>query len=153
VYRCAGRLGRHDPDDRDLFSIALDHLTLARAALCRTLVSPPGDCASAATLLRPLVATALVGLRQANTLDHLPMALLTAALSHGVLGADPEAVRRLLGEAEQIAEQGPMPLYLADVNLHRARLFRDRPALAEARALIDRHGYGRRRDEVAAAHW
>ncbi len=32
------------------------------------------------------------------------------------------------------------------------------PALAEARALIERHGYGRRRDELAdavaaAAHW
>ena len=51
-----------------------------------------------------------------------------------------------------------MPLRLADVHLHRARLFRDRAALAEARALIDRHGYGRRRDELAdaeaaAAHW
>ena len=34
-----------------------------------------------------------------------------------------------------------MPLYLADVHLHRARLFRDRPALAKARALIDHHGY------------
>jgi hypothetical protein len=51
-----------------------------------------------------------------------------------------------------------MPLHLADVHLHRARLFRDRSALAEARALIDRHGYGCRRDELAdaqaaAAHW
>ena len=86
------------------------------------------------------------------------MALLTAALYHGTLGADPDEARRLLAEAQQIAERGPMPLYLADVHLHRARLFRDRTALVEARALIDRHGYGRRRDELAdaeaaAAHW
>jgi hypothetical protein len=44
------------------------------------------------------------------------------------------------------------------VQLHRARLFRDRAALAEARKLIEAHGYGRRRDELAdaeaaSAHW
>jgi tetratricopeptide (TPR) repeat protein len=140
-----------------LLDIALDHLTLARAALYRALVGPPADRGSAATPLGPRVATALDTLRRANDLGYLPMALLTAALYHGALGADPEEARRLLAEAQQIAERGPMPLHLADVHLHRARLFRDRPALAEARALIDRHGYGRRRDELAdaeaAAHW
>jgi hypothetical protein len=44
-----------------------------------------------------------------------------------------------------------MPLYRADVHLHRARLFRDRDELAKARVLIDRHGYGRRREELADA--
>jgi hypothetical protein len=141
-----------------LLSIALDHLTLARAALYRALVDPPADPAPAATVLEPRVATALARLRQANTFHRLPMALLTAALYHGTLGVDPEEVRRLLAEAQQIAERGPMPLHLADVYLHRARLFHDRSALAEARALIERHGYGRRRDELAdaeadAAHW
>jgi hypothetical protein len=99
--------------------------------------------------LRPRVATALIRLRQANSLHQLPRALLTAALYHGTLGADPEEARRVLAEAQQIAERGPMPLHLADVHLHRARLFRARPALAEARALIDRHGYGRRRSLVS----
>ena len=42
-----------------------------------------------------------------------------------------------------------MPLFLADVHLYRARLFHDRVALAEARRLIEKHGYGRRRDELA----
>ncbi len=141
-----------------LISIAFDHLTLARAALYRSLMSPPAERASAAALLGPRVATALDRLRQATSLDDLPMALLTAALYHGTVGADPVRARRLLAEAEQIAERGPMPLYLADVHLHRARLFRDRSALAEARVLIERHGYGRRRDELADAeaaseHW
>jgi tetratricopeptide (TPR) repeat protein len=141
-----------------LHSIALDHLALARTALYRALLGPPADPAPAATAPGPRVATALDRLRQANRVDHLPNALLTAALYHGTLGGDPEEARRLLAEAEQIAELGPMPLYLADVHLHRARLFRDRAALAEARALIDRHGYGRRRDELAdaeaaAAYW
>jgi len=141
-----------------LLDIALDHLTLARAALYRALVRLPADAAPAAPTLAPRVATVLARLRQANHADYLPMALLTSALYHGTLAVDPDEARRLLAEAQQISERGPMPLYLADVHLHRARLFRDRPALAEARALIERHGYGRRRDELAdaeaaAAHW
>ena len=44
-----------------------------------------------------------------------------------------------------------MPLYLADVHLHRARLFRDRTELATARTLIERHGYWRRKEEIEDA--
>jgi len=44
-----------------------------------------------------------------------------------------------------------MPLYLADVHLHRARLFRDRGELAKAAKLIRDLGYGRRTDELADA--
>ncbi|MBS0600560.1 MAG: hypothetical protein JSR94_04950 [Proteobacteria bacterium] len=41
-----------------------------------------------------------------------------------------------------------MKLPLADVHLHRARLFDDRTALAAARQLIDEIGYERRRGEL-----
>lgn len=41
-----------------------------------------------------------------------------------------------------------MPLHLANVHLYRARLFHDRAALAEAQRLVERHGYGRRREEL-----
>ena len=41
-----------------------------------------------------------------------------------------------------------MPLYQADILLHRARLFSDRTALAHARELIERHGYHRRDHEL-----
>ena len=73
-------------------------------------------------------------------------------------GGPPEEARRLLDEAQRIAERGPMPLSLADVYLHRARLFRDKQSLAQARALIDHHAYHRRADELAdaeaaAPHW
>lgn len=54
-------------------------------------------------------------------------------------------------EAWTIAERGPMPLYQADVQLHRARLFGDRAALVEAQRLIDMHSYGRRREELEDA--
>lgn len=44
-----------------------------------------------------------------------------------------------------------MPLFLADIALYRGRLFGDRAALAEARRLIEKHGYGRRLEELADA--
>jgi hypothetical protein len=51
-----------------------------------------------------------------------------------------------------------MSLYLADIHLHRARFFRARAELARARGLIEKHGYGRCKDELddaeaAAADW
>jgi hypothetical protein len=51
-----------------------------------------------------------------------------------------------------------MALHLADIALTRARLFRDRAALAEAQRLIEDCGYGRRVPELedaeaAAARW
>jgi len=74
------------------------------------------------------------------------------------LGSYPDEARRLLDEAQQIADRGPMPLHLADVALHRARLFHDHSSLAQARALIAQHAYHRRADELAdaeaaAPHW
>jgi hypothetical protein len=62
-----------------------------------------------------------------------------------------EACRADLDEAWQIAERGSMRLFMADVLLHRARLFRDKVALAEARKQIDACGYHRRKDELADA--
>lgn len=44
-----------------------------------------------------------------------------------------------------------MPLYLADIALYRARLFKDRDALATARRLIENHGYWRRKEELEDA--
>lgn len=52
----------------------------------------------------------------------------------------------------------PMPLFQADIHLHRARLFHDRAALEAAAALIRKHGYKRRLPELEdaqrdAVHW
>ena len=44
-----------------------------------------------------------------------------------------------------------MPLYQADILLHRARLFQDKDALVEARRLIEKHGYARRLEELEDA--
>jgi ATP/maltotriose-dependent transcriptional regulator MalT len=90
-------------------------------------------------------------------MHQVPGGLLTAALYQFVRG-DAAAARTYLDQAQEIAARGPMPLYLADVHLHRARLFRDRGELAKAARLIRDLGYGRRYDELAdaeaaAANW
>jgi hypothetical protein len=102
------------------------------------------------TLDLPHVTVAVNRLGTAGTIHYLPKGLLTAVLYHFVRG-DSASARMALDQAQQIAERGPMPLYLADVHLHRARLFRDRTELAKARALIEKHGYWRRKEELEDA--
>jgi hypothetical protein len=48
-----------------------------------------------------------------------------------------------------------LALFLANIALYRARLFRDPEALAEARRLIEAHHYGRRLPELVdtEAYW
>ena len=153
--------------DHLLLDIALDRLTLVRAGLYRALLSgdvtsslgaastqaadAPSATPSAPVALAAQADAALAALRQAGQVDYVPKALLTAALAHATLSGDPDRARQLLDEAEQIARRGPMPLHLADVHLHRARLFRDKSELDQARTLIEQHGYWRRREELTDA--
>jgi len=132
-------------DNRWILDIALDHLTLARATLYKADFS----------ILIPLFAhqhitTAVDGLRASGDVEFIGRGLLTRAWLH-CASRDEAGARADLEEAWEIAERGPMPLFQADVLLTRARLFRDRAALAEARRLIERHGYGRRVGELADA--
>jgi len=97
------------------------------------------------------------GLRRAGTTHELPRALLSRALLRFV-ESDREGCKADLDEAWQIAERGSMQLHMADVHLHRARLFHDKMVLAEARTLIDACGYHRRDEELtdaeaAAKNW
>lgn len=153
---------------RNLLDIALNHLTLSRVALYRAVLSAQSPAVDA----NPHLAPALDGLRYSNNLDELPKALLTAAHWHALIG-DADTARRHLDEAQQIAERGPMPLFLADVHLHRARIFGSlkrevrnlkyadidpHAELAAAKSLIEKHHYGRRSQELAdaeaaAVHW
>ena len=82
--------------------------------------------------------------------DLLPFALMSRArLRHH----DPDVAGRSddLDEAWEIAERGSMKLHMADIHLHRGRLFHDKNALAEARKLIEQCGYHRRDEELADA--
>ncbi len=140
--------------NRWLLDIALEELTLARVGLIRAILS---NLLPQPALDLPRVAAAVNGLRDSGQSDYVPKGLLTAALYHFVRG-DATSARTALDQAQEIAERGPMPLYLADIHLHRARLFHDQAELAKARDLIQKHGYGRRNGELedaeaAARNW
>jgi tetratricopeptide (TPR) repeat protein len=170
--RAARTLKWAERNNVDLLSVALDHLTLGRAALYAAILEsrsrreesappPPASqpgLASAATELDHAVS----GLRRAGQQDHLPRGLLTRAWLRSLTGpaTGPDSARSDLDEAWEIAERGSMPLFLADIHLYRARLFfRANPYpwqspqhdLAEARRLILKHGYLRRKEELEDA--
>jgi tetratricopeptide (TPR) repeat protein len=152
--------------------IALVHLTLGRTALYAAildscsrreksapppLASQPG-LASAATEIDQAVS----GLRLAGQQQYLPRGLLTRAWLRSLTGpaTGTDSARSDLDEAWEIAERGPMPLFLADIHLYRARLFHHANPypwqsphhdLAEARRLIFKHGYLRRQEELEDA--
>ena len=103
------------------------------------------------------LAEALRGFHAGGDMAQVPRGYLTRAWSRFVKG-DAEGARADLEEAQQVAERGPMRLHLADVHLHRARIFRDRAELQRARILIEQCGYGRRKGEFedveeAAGTW
>ena len=135
----------HRTSTAALLDIALNHLILARATLYKN--------HSACSIPSPAVehtAAAVDGLRAAGDVSYLPHSLLTRAWLRCHLG-DQAGCRADLDEAWEISERGPMPLFQADIHLYRARLFRDRAALAEAHRLIEKHGYHRRDGELADA--
>ncbi|MFO1424389.1 MAG: hypothetical protein U1F70_12205 [Candidatus Competibacteraceae bacterium] len=140
-----------------LLTIALDYLTSGRAALYEAILTAADVCCA-----RVDVERAVAGLRRAGTQHELPRALLTRAWLRGLLGArtGSDGAQADLDEAWDIAERGPMRLFLADIHLHRARLFHaatpypwDSPQadLAAARKLIEQCGYGRRKKELEDA--
>ena len=151
-----------------LLTIALDHLTLGRAALYAAVLSSDSAPPSSFHLPTSHLASAVSGLRRAGQARRPPpQGLLTRAWQRSLAGAltydqaGPESAQSDLDEAWDIAERGPMPLYQADILLTRARLFglqdSDYPwesaqdDLAEAERLIKKHGYGRREGELADA--
>ena len=112
------------------------------------------------------------GLRRAGSQDELPRGLLTRAWLRALNGActGPESAQSDLDEAWEIAVRGPMKLFLADIHLHRARLFggwnseggggkeeisypweSPEADLAAAEKLIKDCGYHRRDEELADA--
>lgn len=128
-----------------LLSMAIDHLTLGRAALYRSVLN-----GSKSEIARRELGAAVEGLRAAGEQTYLPHGLSSRAWFKSV-EKDIDASAADLDEAWRIAERGAMRLHQADVLLHRGRLFRDKAALAEARKLIEECGYHRRDGELADA--
>jgi hypothetical protein len=149
-----------NPKGDSLLDKALDHLTPGRAALYATILDSPLILDTAISL----VTEALNNLRQAGHQEYLTCGLLTHAWLRALTGLmnGPDSAQADLDEAWEIAERGPMPLFLADIHLHRAHLFGradgvpypwDSPQadLTEARTLIKKHSYWRRKDELEDA--
>jgi tetratricopeptide (TPR) repeat protein len=142
---------------QSLLDIALDHLTVGRAALYQAILeksairNPPSE-----------IEEAVDALRRAGTQHIIPLGLLTLAWLRSLEG-DAHGAQADLDEAWEIAERGPMKLFVADIHLYRARLFGPRKAeakypwespqadLAAARKLINECGYHRRDEELADA--
>jgi hypothetical protein len=161
--RAAQALKIAEDNNFGLLTIALDQLTLGRAALYAAILQ-----GSSLDPCRAPLEDAVTGLRHAGTQDYLPRGLLTRAWLRFLTGprTGPESAQADLDEAWEIAERGPMKLFLADIYLHRARLFfreahypwdknpdgtprGPKDDLAAARALIEKCGYGRRKEELA----
>jgi hypothetical protein len=145
-----------------LLSIALDRLTLGRASLYRALLDGLIPDSAAPNEQRPAVLATLVtaklhihaameGFRCSGDMSHLPRGLLTRAWLHRLL-EESAAATTDLEEVESLATRSGMPIFLADVHLTRARLFRDRTELTKARKLLaDLRGRGyHRHDEMLA---
>ena len=152
-----------------LLDLALDHLTLGRAALYRAILD-----GAAVEPARQEVAASVDALQATGAQHHVPRGFLSRAWLHFLRG-DAAGARDDLDEAWQIAQRGPMRLHMVEIHLYRARLFREvkpypwggdkqgqprgpKGDLAAARALIEQCGYWRRKEELedaeeAAKNW
>src|SRR5262249_54430980 len=121
--------------------IALAKLTVARAHLGWALenVAPQGQAAvrDDARGAQGRLGEAVDGLRAAGRFDELPPGLLARAAFRRSVG-DWGGAARDLDEVEEIAESGPMRLFLCDMALERARLaFARIAAFAPLNGLVD----------------
>jgi hypothetical protein len=139
-----------------LLTVALNHLTLGRAALYEAILersaaftplqrlnetAAPNDDERRSDLkvalqtARRELDAAVDGLRRAGQQQYLPLGLLTRAWLRFLTDTrtGPESAQEDLDTAWEIAERGPMPLFLADIHLCRARLFGTRNAEFGAR--------------------
>jgi tetratricopeptide (TPR) repeat protein len=135
-----------------LLTIALDTLTLGRAALVEAAAQGPDGFEEAERHLDG----AVEGLCLAGMQDYIPLGLLARAELWRLMKGDGEKARRDLDEALKIATRGGMRLHEADAHLEYARLHlaggdsaAAREHLAKAKEIVADTGYRRRAPEVA----
>jgi hypothetical protein len=94
---------------------------LCRIATCRAALNHSSINATQIEEMNQTVAR----LRTAVTREYLIRGLLARAWLRFLAGActGPESAQEDLNQAWEIAERGPMKLFMADIHLHRARLF------------------------------
>jgi len=117
-----------------MLTIGRAHLGRALASVVSLVSATTRDDARAAQVR---LGEAVEGLRTAGQLDYVPRGLLARAAFRRSVG-DWDGAARDLDEVEEIAEPGPMRLYLCDMALERARLaFARIEAFAPLNGLID----------------
>ena len=136
---------RISEDHKESLSIALDKLSLGRAAQA---LNEPKEAL-------PLLDAAVHGLRVAGTVDELPRGLLARAGYFRATGMNGKALIDL-AEVMRIADRCKMRLHQCDAHLEYARLaLADGtpeialPHFQSAEKLVDDCGYHRRDDEIA----
>ena len=153
-----------------LILIALDHLTLARVDLYKSIINvslAPFPSESKSRNIQNIdlspINTAVSYLRQSSRLDFLPRGLLTRSIYHFLnpkTGSD--SAFEDLEEAWDIADRSGMLLHKTDILLTRARLFfrekeyhwkdsTPQQDLQAAEKLIQKTGYHRRDQELVDA--
>ena len=125
-----------------LLDVALDKLMLGRASLALSETSAIGQPSAAtasddARVAGTSVDQAVEGLRASGVSEFLPCGLLARAAFRRSVGGWNDAARDL-DEVEEIAEPGPMRLFLCECALERARLaFARLEAFAPLNGLVD----------------
>jgi len=178
VSRRAAQTLKWAEQDLGLLDNALDHLTLGSAGLYEVvLASGALPFKTQNSELKTSIDAAVDHLRRAAHNEFVARGLLTRAWLRFLTGAriGPDSAQEDLDEAWEIAERGPMRLFIADIHLYRARLFHEvtpypwatdadsnarvpKDDLAAARKLIEQCGYWRRKEELedaeeAAKNW
>jgi hypothetical protein len=144
-------------NNSSLLDKAIGYLTIGRAALYQA-VFEKGSFKSCHDYLQ----SAVDALRRAGEQHFLDYGLLTRAWMLSLTGSHygTDSAQTDLNEAWEIAERGPMRLHMADIHLHRARLFfrekhypweSPQADLKAARDLIEKCGYWRRKEELEDA--
>lgn len=138
----------------------LAHIIGARGALCQSFHEcDDKEARSYVDAALKDMRDGLTELRLGSETEDVALGLYWSARLR-VLEGDPKGARADLDEAWDIAERGPMRLHLADIHLHRARLFfrekqypwkSPQDDLAAAEKLINECGYHRRDQELADA--
>jgi tetratricopeptide (TPR) repeat protein len=125
-------LGVREP----ILDLALDKLTVGRSVLglALSMSSLPDQARSNSQAAKFQIFEAVEKLRETGSFQFMPRGFLVRAVFNRCIG-DWDAARRDLDEVEEIAEPGPMKLYLCDMALERARV-----ALAEAEAFAPLNG-------------
>ena len=107
--------------DRALVRLALGRAHLGFALGCIRRQQPPGSARDNARASRVRLDETVDGLRRAGTTHHIPRGLLARVGFRRSVG-DWGGAARDLDEVEEIADLGPMKLFLCDMALERARL-------------------------------